>query len=41
MKATSVTHDFGEHTVTVSTIADEDMGKVYLSPFEIDKVMHR
>ena len=27
----SVTHDFGEHTVTVSTITDEDMGRDFLT----------
>ena len=27
----SVIHDFGEHTVTVSTITDEDMGRDFLT----------
>jgi hypothetical protein len=26
----SVTHDFGQHTVTVSTITDEDMGRDFV-----------
>ena len=27
----SVTHDFGEHTVTVSTITVEDMGRDFIA----------
>ncbi len=27
----SITHDFGQHTVTVSTITDEDMGRDFLT----------
>ncbi|XP_028395579.1 nucleolar protein 12-like [Dendronephthya gigantea] len=36
----SITHDFGEHTVTVSTITDEDMGRDYIAtglPATLDK----
>ncbi|CAB4011639.1 Hypothetical predicted protein [Paramuricea clavata] len=30
-KPESVTHDFGQHTVTVSTITDEDMGRDFVT----------